>query len=113
VAASGREPDLAFGAFQRGFYLTALSLATRRIDEKKDIKAMTLLGEIYGNGFGVARDDSKAAEWYRQAADRGDRKAMFALAMFRLSGRGGAVNREEATKLLANAAKLGTCRVRL
>ncbi len=47
---------------------------------------MTLLGEIYANGFGVARDDVKAADWYKQAADRGDREAMFALAMFRLSG---------------------------
>jgi TPR repeat protein len=103
----GREPDLVFGAFQRGFYLTALSLATRRVEEKGDIKAMTLLGEIYANGFGVARDDQKAAEWYKLAADRGDREAMFALAMFRLSGRGGPINREEAIKLLAGAAKLG------
>src|SRR5260370_11281516 len=107
TSGSGHEPDLAFGAFQRGFYLTALSLATHRVDEKGDIKAMTLLGEIYGNGFGVARDDNKAAEWYRLAADRGDREAMFAPAMFRLSRRGGAGNREEAAKLPANPAKLG------
>ena len=68
---------------------------------------MTLLGELYANGFGVARDDAKAAEWYRLAADRGDRDAMFALAMFRIGGRGGPANREEAAKLLAAAAKLG------
>ena len=35
------------------------------------------------------QDDEKAAEWYRLAAERGDREAMFALAMFALSGRGG------------------------
>ena len=99
--------DLAFGAFQRGYYLTAFNEATKRVDEKQDPKAMTLLAELYANGFGVKQDDAKAAEWYRLAADRGDREAMFALAMFRIGGRGGAKSREEAAKLLASAAKLG------
>ena len=54
-----------------------------------DVHAMTLLGELYANGFGTNRDDSKAALWYKAAADRGDREAMFALAMFRITGRGG------------------------
>src|SRR5438309_1512699 len=48
-----------------------------------------------------------AADWYKRAADGGDREGMFALAMLRLGGRGGPVNREEAVKWLASAAKLG------
>ena len=68
---------------------------------------MTLLGELYAHGFGVGRDDKKATEWYRLAAERGDREAMFALAVFHLTGRAGAVNREQAAKLFAAAAKLG------
>ena len=64
-------------------------IATKRVEQKDDPKAMTLLGELYANGYGVDRDDKKAAEWYRLAADRGDREAMFALAMFRLGGRAG------------------------
>ena len=68
---------------------------------------MTLIAELYANGFGVKQDDAKAAEWYRLAADRGDREAMFALAMFRIGGRGGAKSKEDAAKLLASAAKLG------
>src|SRR4029077_617026 len=83
-AANGREPDLAFGAFQRGHYVTAFALATKRIDDKADPKSMTLLGELYANGLGVPQNDQKAAEWYKLAADRGDREAMFALGMFRL-----------------------------
>ena len=47
-------PDPAFGAFQRGYYLTAFNEATKRIDASGDPKAMTLLGELYANGFGVA-----------------------------------------------------------
>src|SRR6516165_7720662 len=92
TAASDPEADLAYGAFQRGYYMTAFALATRRVEEKNDVKAMTLLGEMYANGFGIDRNDKKAAEWYQFAADRGDREAMFALGMFHLGGRLGAVN---------------------
>ena len=81
--------DLVYGAFQRGQYKTAFDLATQRAQEKSDPKAMTMLGELYANGFGVKRDYAKAIEWYKRASDAGDREAMFALAMLRLSGRGG------------------------
>src|ERR1700738_2736647 len=83
-------PDLAYGAYQRGYYLTAFAIATRRVEDKSDVKAMTLLGELYANGYGVERNDRKAVEWYRLAADRGDREAMFAPGMFYLGGRTGA-----------------------
>ena len=75
--------------------------------------AMTLLGELYANGFGVARDDNKAAEWYRLAAERGDRDAMFALAMFNIGGRAGAVDRDEAAQLLADGGQARPRRRRL
>jgi uncharacterized protein len=100
-------PDLAFGAFQRGQYITAFSLATQRAVDMKDPKSMTLLGELYANGFGVPEDDKKAAEWYELAAARGDSNAMFALAMFNLKGRAGPRDRQKSAKLLADAAKLG------
>ena len=41
-----REPDLAFGAFQTGFYLTAFGIAINRIELKKDPKAITLLDDF-------------------------------------------------------------------
>jgi TPR repeat protein len=94
----GAEPDLAFGAYQRGRFLTAFGLATHRA-EAGDMKAMTLLGELYANGLGVPQNDAKAEEWYRLAAARGDREAMFALAMFRLRGRAGLRDRDAAAKL--------------
>ncbi len=99
-------PDLAFGAFQRGYFLTAFKDAT---DDavKGNAKAMTLLGELYANGLGVARDDKKAADWYRLAAARGDANAMFALAMFAINGRAGPRDRDLGAKWLAAAAKLG------
>jgi TPR repeat protein len=103
---TGRE-DLAFGALQRGHYLTAFRLATERIEQNSDdAKAMALLGELYAGGLGVLQDDIKAASWYRRAAERGDRDATFALAMLRMAGRAGPVDREEASKLLVAAARL-------
>jgi TPR repeat protein len=98
--------DLAYGAFQRGHYLTAFNEATKRA-QQNDPAAMTLLGEIYAQGLGVGRDDSKAAQWYKLAAAKGGRDALFALAMFNFQGRAGTQNLEEAARLLDAAAKLG------
>jgi uncharacterized protein len=106
-ASGASQPDLAFGAFQRGYYITAFQLATERAADKDDPKSMTLLGELYANGLGVPQDDKKAAEWYKLAAARGDANAMFALAMFRMQGRAGPRDRVESAKWLAAAAKLG------
>jgi uncharacterized protein len=106
-AAAAAEPDLAFGAFQTGRYLTAFGIATNRVELRKDPKSMTLLGELYAGGLGVPQNDAKAADWYKLAADRGDREAMFALAMFRLQGRAGPRDRDAGAKWLAAAAKLG------
>ena len=98
--------DLAYGAFQRGHYLTAFNEASKRA-QQNDPAAMTLLGEIYAQGLGVGRDDSKAAQWYKMAAAKGDRDALFALAMFNFQGRATTKNLEEAARLLEAAAKLG------
>src|SRR5690242_17106907 len=54
--------DLVYGAFQRGEYKTAFNLATQRA-QAGDPKAMTMLGEIYANGFGTKRDYAKAVDW--------------------------------------------------
>ena len=90
--------DNVYAAYQRGLYKTTFDLATTRAQYARDPKAMTMLGELYANGLGIKRDYTKAAEWYQRAADAGDREGMFALAMMRLSGRGGATNREARRK---------------
>jgi len=96
--------DLAYGAFQRGLYLTAFAEATKRIEaDPKDGAAMTLLGELYANGFGVRQDWAKAAEWYRLGAARGDGQAAYALAMLTLDGRGTAKDPVAGRRLLETA----------
>ena len=76
VPAVGPLPDLAFGAYQRGSFLTALSEATKRVAANpKDAAAMTLIGEIYRDGLAVRQDVAEAVHWYRLASALGDKQA--------------------------------------
>lgn len=87
--ANGQPPDLAYGAYQRGQYVTAFREATKRIEANpKDAPAMTLLGELYNQGLGVKQNPVKAAEWYRLAAAQNDAAAMSSLGLMALDGRG-------------------------
>ena len=52
--------DDAYGAFQRGYYLTALALALPRA-ERADPAAQTLIAEIYAKGLGVAENVAQAS----------------------------------------------------
>ena len=44
--------DLVYGAYQRGLYKTSFDLATKRVQEKNDPKAMAMLGELYAKAVG-------------------------------------------------------------
>lgn len=104
-AAPGPPPDLAFGAFQRGMFLTALDEALKRVKENpEDTAAMTLLGELYKDGLAVPRNPGEAVRWHRLAADRGDRQAQFALGIAHLNGAGVVKDRKMALAWLEKAA---------
>lgn len=103
----GGSGDLAFGAYQRGFYITAFHEALRRIKEQNDPVAMTLLAELYTHGFGVPHDPKKAIEWYQKAADKGSSDAQFALGLMALTGDGRPADEEEAARMFRKAADKG------
>jgi TPR repeat protein len=98
--------DDAYGAFQRGFYLTALALALPRA-EKADPAAQTLIAEIYAKGLGVAENVARASSWYALAAKNGDRMAAFELGLLYLNGNGVPKNRARAAELFKQAADKG------
>jgi TPR repeat protein len=77
---AARPSDAAYGAFQRGYYITALNLATP-LALDGDAAAQTLIGEIYSRGLGVRRDLPMAIEWYEKAAEQNVPEALFQLAM--------------------------------
>lgn len=102
----GDNVDVAYGAYQRGYYLTALELALPRA-EQGDRAAQTLIGEIYAEGLGVAEDKKKAATWYEAASRNGDPLATFALAMMYQDGDGVTKDRKKAADLFQRAADAG------
>jgi uncharacterized protein len=98
--------DEAYGAFQRGYYLTALALALPRA-EGADPAAQTLIAEIYAKGLGVAENVARASSWYTLAAKNGDRMAAFELGLLYLNGDGVPKNRQRAAELFKQSADKG------
>ena len=97
--------DLAYGAYQRGYYLTAYREATARLDKNPaDVAAMTLIAELFNQGLGVRQNSAEAARWYRLAADRGEPRAMATLGLMALDGRGMARDVEAGRSWLERAA---------
>jgi uncharacterized protein len=104
----GTEPDINFvyGVFQRGWYLTALALATP-LAESGNVAAQTLLGVLHETGLGIRQDKQKAAEWYQLAANAGDPGAAMQLAQFYLLGTGVPADKKKAADLFEVAANAG------
>jgi len=103
----GAQPeDAAFGAYQRGLYITALDLALPRA-EKGDAAAQTLAAEIYARGLGVQRDEKKAAELYGKAAAQGVAAAEFQYALYLMEGRVVPKDEKRATELMQASADAG------
>ena len=107
--ATGKPADLAYGAYQRGYYLTALELALPRASSG-DPAAQTLIAEIYWNGTGVAQDRKKAAEWYKFAASAGNTSAQFAWGNILLRGEVVKADIEKGRAALTAAAEAGHVR---
>ncbi len=107
LASPGNGPtDLAFGAYQRGYYLTALELALPRA-ETGDPAAQTLIGELYWKGLGVGRDPKRAVKWYQFAANGGSREAQFAYANILLRGKIVKEDKNLGEEFMRKAAKAG------
>lgn len=99
--------DDAYGAFQRGYFLTALALALPRA-EKGDAPAQTLIGEIYADGLGVPLNVATASGWYALASKNGDRLASFKLALMYQNGSGVPKSRQRAAELFQLAVDQGS-----
>ena len=102
-----KQPDAAFGAFQRGLYITALNIGLPRAKEG-DPAAQTLVAEIYARGLGVPRNPKEAARWYAAAAEQGVAEAQFQYALILMDGRLADPDETRAMKLLTEAAKSGS-----
>lgn len=102
----GNAPDAAFGAYQRGLYITAFNLAKPRAEEGDDA-AQTLIAEIYARGLGIRRDPEQAAKWYMRAAEQGNPEAQFQYALLLIDGRFVEKDEDQAFALMEDAANAG------
>jgi TPR repeat protein len=102
----GNVPDPAFGAYQRGLYITAFNLARPRA-ENGDAAAQTLIAEIYARGLGVRSDPQQAAHWYQRAAEQGNPDAQFQYALLLIDGRYVEKDEDQAFALMEDAANAG------
>lgn len=98
--------DDAYGAYQRGLYITAVDLALPRA-QLGDPAAQTLLGELLSQGLGVKRDLKGAAFWYSKAAEGGDPNGMFKYALILMEGRLAKQDKKRADELMHKAADAG------
>ena len=75
--------------------------------EKGDAKAQSILGLMYANGQGVAKDSAEAVKWYRKAAEQGRATAQNNLGLMYEKGEGVAKDHREAVKWYRLAAQQG------
>ncbi|MGE7367696.1 tetratricopeptide repeat protein [Neorhizobium sp. NPDC001467] len=98
--------DEAYGAYQRGLYVTALSIALPKA-EKGDAASQTLVAEMTLRGQGIKQDINSAAFWFGRAAEGGDPAAMFQYALMLISGRGVKHDKAKADEYMRKAAEAG------
>ena len=79
--------ELARRDYDRGNYDVALQKA-QPLAESGDAAAQTLLGMMYAEGRGVAKDEAQSWQWYWKAAVGGDAQAQTALVAIYRGGRG-------------------------
>jgi uncharacterized protein len=104
-----RPADDAYGAFQRGFYLTALNLALPQA-EKGDLASQMLAAEIYARGLGTAKNVPEATRWYMAAAQQGNAEAQLQSALILLGDKPldrTNANRSEALMMLQASSESG------
>jgi hypothetical protein len=87
VAAVGGPFEDAKAAYRRYDYETALKL-WMPLAEAGHAESQFSLGDMYENGWGVPKDPSEAAKWYRRAAAQGEPHAQFSLGFMYRKGTG-------------------------
>jgi hypothetical protein len=98
--------DDAYGAYQRGYYLTAFAKALPRA-QLGDPAAQTLIAELMSEGLGIKRDTKDAAFWYGKAAEGGDATSMFKYALLLMEGRDVPRDQKKADEWMKKAADSG------
>ena len=97
----------ALAAYRAGNY-DAAARQFRPLAEKGDAQAQYYLGYMYEKGQGVAKNPALMRQWYQRAADGGNAKAQYKVAIGYAFGLGGVTQSDEdAAKWLRQSAQNG------
>ena len=94
-------------AFPKAFSATNYISKLKKQAEAGDIEAQFNLGMCYANGYGVEKNLTEAANWYRKAAEQGYAAAQYNLGLYYHNGYGVEKNLPEAVKWYRKAAEQG------
>jgi TPR repeat protein len=108
-AAIAEDYERGLSAYNRADYATAL-LEWDVLAQFGDPKAQFGLGVMHTFGQGVPKDDTRAMDWYRRAAERGHAGAQLFLGHGLESGNGAEQNLEAAFFWFLRAAEQGEAR---
>jgi hypothetical protein len=78
-----------------------------------DVGAQYLLGFMYAEGQGVAKDPQEALRWYTKAANQGHVDAQLTVAMIYAEGQGVEKNQQKAVEWYTKAAEQGNASVQV
>jgi TPR repeat protein len=101
--------DAAWRAYDAGDFQDALREALP-LAQRGDPKAQQLVGMLYGNGQGVAKDYTEARRWFLKAADQGNARAQYDLGYMYANGQGVRQDYAEASKWYGKAAEQGSAK---
>ncbi len=79
--------DDAFNDYNSGQFGAARAML-KPLAQGGDVRAQYLLGRIYSEGEGVAKNDAEGIKWYRLAANNGDVVSQLVLGTMYVNGRG-------------------------
>jgi len=86
---------------------SSLNHASSSSADQSNVQAETALGYCYATGQGVAKEDTEAAKWYREAAEQNFAQAELNLGNCYANGQGVAKDDAEAVKWYRKAAEQG------
>lgn len=75
--------------------------------EKGDSLAQNYVAYCYMNGYGIAKNEQKAAIWYQKSAEQGHSEAQYGIGMYYLQGRGTEKDNKKASEWLLKSANQG------
>lgn len=93
-------------AMDKGDYTTAYKLLFP-LAENGNASAQDCIGAMYGEGLGVAKDESQAFGWYEKAALQGNAKSQNALGAMYVNGLGVEKDLQKGLSYIVKAAQQG------